>query len=119
MLYLLPLDATQLGMLSEAELARYRGLQALPPNPAMADPDPARSQNIPRNEEEFLAAYENRLKDIRRASTITTAAVSTSFPPTRQTARTSPFAQPSRSRAQFSAMKEFRGISSRFPSRIT
>lgn len=62
--YLLPLDASQLGMLSEAELARYRGLEALLPNPAMADPDPARSQNIPRNEEEFLGAYENRLNDI-------------------------------------------------------
>jgi len=62
--YLLPLDAAQLAMLSEAELARYRGLEALLPNPAMADPDPARSPNIPRNEEEFLAAYESRLKDI-------------------------------------------------------
>jgi uncharacterized protein (DUF885 family) len=62
--YLLPLDATQLAMLSEAELARYRGLEALLPNPAMADPDPARSPNIPRNEQEFLAAYESRLKDI-------------------------------------------------------
>jgi len=62
--YLLPLDATQLAMLSEAELARYSGLEALLPNPAMANPDPSRSKHIPRNEEEFLAAYENRLKDI-------------------------------------------------------
>jgi uncharacterized protein (DUF885 family) len=62
--YLLPLDAAQLAMLSDAELARYRGLEALLPNPAMADPDPARSKNIPRNEEEFLAAYETRLEDI-------------------------------------------------------
>jgi uncharacterized protein (DUF885 family) len=62
--YLLPLDAAQLDMLGQAELARYRGLEALLPNPAMADPDPARSQNIPRTEEQFLAAYENRLQDI-------------------------------------------------------
>ncbi len=62
--YLLPIDATQLAMLGEAELARYSGLEALLPNPAMANPDPARSKNIPRNQEEFLAAYESRLKDI-------------------------------------------------------
>ena len=62
--YLLPIDATQLAMLGEAELARYSGLEALLPNPAMADPDPARSKSIPRNQQEFLAAYESRLKDI-------------------------------------------------------
>jgi uncharacterized protein (DUF885 family) len=62
--YLLPIDATQLAMLGEAELARYSGLEALLPNPAMANPDPSRSKNIPRDEKEFLAAYESRLKDI-------------------------------------------------------
>jgi uncharacterized protein (DUF885 family) len=73
--YLLPIDATQLAMLGEAELARYSGLEALLPNPAMADPDPSRSRSIPRNQEEFLAAYESRLKDIlaflRRENLIT------------------------------------------------
>lgn len=62
--YLLPMDATQLAMLGEAELARYSGLEALLPNPAMANPDPARSKKIPRDEKEFLAAYESRLNDI-------------------------------------------------------
>jgi uncharacterized protein (DUF885 family) len=62
--YLLPLDATQLAMLGEAELARYSGLEALLSNPVMANPDPSRSKRIPRNQAEFLAAYENRLKDI-------------------------------------------------------
>lgn len=62
--YLLPFDAKQLAMLSEAELARYRGLEALLPNPQMANPDPARSKKIPRNQEEFLSAYESRLNDI-------------------------------------------------------
>jgi uncharacterized protein (DUF885 family) len=62
--YLLPINATQLAMLGEAELARYSGLEALLPNPAMANPDPSRSKRIPRDQEEFLAAYESRLKDI-------------------------------------------------------
>ena len=62
--YLLPIDGTQLAMLGEAELARYSGLEALLGNPAMANPDPARSKSIPRNQEEFLAAYESRLQDI-------------------------------------------------------
>ena len=62
--YLLPIDATQLAMLGEAELARYSGLEALLPNPGMANPDPSRSKIIPRNQAEFLAAYESRLKDI-------------------------------------------------------
>jgi hypothetical protein len=62
--YLLPLDAAQLAMLSEVELARYSGQEALLPNPAMANPDPSRSQHIPHNQEEFLTAYESRLKDI-------------------------------------------------------
>jgi uncharacterized protein (DUF885 family) len=62
--YLLPIDSTQLDMLGQAELARYRGLEALLPNPDMANPNPARSASIPRNQEEFLRAYESRLHDI-------------------------------------------------------
>ena len=58
--YLLPLDATQVAMLGEAELARYRGLESLLPNPAMADPDPARSASVPKDQQAFLAAYESR-----------------------------------------------------------
>ncbi|MGA8028816.1 MAG: DUF885 domain-containing protein [Bryobacteraceae bacterium] len=62
--YLLPITATQLDMLGQAELARYRGLEALLPNPEMANPNPARSRSIPRNQQEFLSAYESRLRDI-------------------------------------------------------
>ncbi|HTU48344.1 MAG TPA: DUF885 domain-containing protein [Bryobacteraceae bacterium] len=62
--YLLPITATQLDMLGQAELARYRGLEALLPNPDMANPNPARSASIPRNQQEFLNAYESRLRDI-------------------------------------------------------
>jgi uncharacterized protein (DUF885 family) len=64
--YLLPITATQLDMLGQAELARYRGLEALLPNPEMANPNPARSSAVPRNQQEFLDAYEKRLQDILR-----------------------------------------------------
>lgn len=62
--YLLPVDAAQLDMLGQAELARYRGLEALLPNPDMANPNPARAKSIPRNQQEFLAAYESHLRNI-------------------------------------------------------
>src|SRR6185295_6332377 len=64
--YLLPLDARQVEMLGQAELARYRALEALLPNPAMADPDPARSKAIPKDQEEFLKAYESRQEEMIR-----------------------------------------------------
>ena len=64
--YLLPLDATQLAMLAEVELARYRGLEALLPDPALANPDPSRSKNVPKNQEAFLKAYESREQEILR-----------------------------------------------------
>jgi uncharacterized protein (DUF885 family) len=63
-IYLLPVDSAQLAMLGEAELARYRGLEALLPDPAMANPDPSRNKNIPRNQQAFLDAYQSRLKSI-------------------------------------------------------
>ena len=58
--YLLPLDATQVAMLGEAELARYRGLESLLPDPGMANPDPSRVANIPADQQAFLKAYESR-----------------------------------------------------------
>ena len=61
---LLPLDAVQVEMLGRAELARYRALEALLPDPAMADPDPARSKNIPPDQESFLKAYESREQEM-------------------------------------------------------
>ncbi|MEO5722128.1 MAG: DUF885 domain-containing protein [Chthoniobacterales bacterium] len=57
---LLPLDATQVEMLGRAELARYRGLESMLADPSMADPNPARSKNIPPDQESFLKAYESR-----------------------------------------------------------
>lgn len=58
--YLLPIDAKQLEMLGQAELARYRALESLLPDPTLADPNPARSANIPKDQEAFLKAYESR-----------------------------------------------------------
>jgi uncharacterized protein (DUF885 family) len=58
--YLLPIDAKQLEMLGQAELARYRALESLLPDPALADPNPTRSKNIPKDQQAFLKAYESR-----------------------------------------------------------
>jgi uncharacterized protein (DUF885 family) len=59
-IYLLPLDAQQVEMLGQSELARYRALESLLPDPNLANPDPSRSQNIPQDQESFLKAYERR-----------------------------------------------------------
>ncbi|HVN10216.1 MAG TPA: DUF885 domain-containing protein [Patescibacteria group bacterium] len=58
--YLLPLDAEQVEMLGRAELARYRGLESLLPDPSLADPNPARAKSIPADQQAFLAAYQSR-----------------------------------------------------------
>ncbi|MFZ0881163.1 MAG: DUF885 domain-containing protein, partial [Candidatus Acidiferrales bacterium] len=58
--YLLPLDAEQVAMLGKVELARARALEALLPDPSLADPNPARSKHIPKDQQAFLAAYESR-----------------------------------------------------------
>src|SRR5438874_12466397 len=57
---LLPLVGAQVEMLGRAELARYRALEALLPDPSMADPNPARSKNVPPDQDSFLKAYESR-----------------------------------------------------------
>jgi len=59
-IYLLPLDAKQVEMLGQAELGRYRALESWLPDPSLADPNPARSANVPKNQEAFLKAYESR-----------------------------------------------------------
>jgi uncharacterized protein (DUF885 family) len=59
-IYLLPLDAKQVAMLGEVELARYRALESLLPDPALADPEPSRSKFVPQDQQAFLAAYESR-----------------------------------------------------------
>jgi uncharacterized protein (DUF885 family) len=58
--YLLPLDAKQVEMLGQAELGRYRALESWLPDPSLADPNPARSANVPKDQEAFLKAYESR-----------------------------------------------------------
>ena len=57
---LLPLAAAQVETIGRVELARYRALEALLPDPKLADPDPARSANIPPDQASFLKAYESR-----------------------------------------------------------
>jgi len=57
---LLPLDASEVETIGRAELARYRALEALLPDPKLADPDPKRASNIPPDQESFLKAYESR-----------------------------------------------------------
>ncbi len=62
--YLLPLDAAQVAMLGEAELARYRGLEAMLKDPSLASPDPARAAHVPKDQEEFLSAYQSREQEM-------------------------------------------------------
>lgn len=62
--YLLPVDAEQVAMLGQVELARYRALEALLADPSMADPNPARSKSVPADEQEFLQTYERREAEI-------------------------------------------------------
>lgn len=64
--YLLPIDAKELAMLGEAELARFRALEALLADPSMADPDPARAANVPKDQEAFLKVYESRQAEMIR-----------------------------------------------------
>lgn len=63
-IYLLPLDAKQVEMLGQSELGRYRALESWLPDPSLADPNPARSKNIPKDQEAFLKAYESRLAEM-------------------------------------------------------
>ena len=59
-IYLLPMDAKQVEMLGQAELARYRALESMLPDPSLADPNPARAKVIPKDQDDFLKAYEGR-----------------------------------------------------------
>ena len=61
---LLPLNATQVEMLGQVELGRYRGLEAMLKDPSFASPDPARSRSVPRDQAAFLAAYEGREREM-------------------------------------------------------
>jgi uncharacterized protein (DUF885 family) len=57
---LLPLDAREVETIGRIENARYRALEALLPDPKLADPDPKRAANIPADQAAFLKAYEGR-----------------------------------------------------------
>ena len=61
---LLPLDAAQVEMIGRVELARYGALEALLPDPKLADPDPKRSASIPPDQASFLKAYESREQEM-------------------------------------------------------
>ncbi len=61
---LLPFDARDVAELGEVELARYRALEAMLKDPRLASPDPARAKQIPKDQAEFLAAYEARQQEI-------------------------------------------------------
>jgi uncharacterized protein (DUF885 family) len=61
---LLPLNGTEVEMIGRVELARYRALEAQLADPKLADPDPARSTNIPQDQQSFLRAYESREQEI-------------------------------------------------------
>ncbi|HJZ79264.1 MAG TPA: DUF885 family protein, partial [Pyrinomonadaceae bacterium] len=58
--YLLPLDAGQVEMLGQTELARARAAESMLPDPSLADPDPHRARVVPRDQDDFLKAYESR-----------------------------------------------------------
>jgi uncharacterized protein (DUF885 family) len=62
--YLLPLDAKQVEMLGQTELARARASESMLPDPSLADPDPQRAQVVPKNQDDFLKAYESRQAEI-------------------------------------------------------
>jgi uncharacterized protein (DUF885 family) len=59
-IYLLPLDAKQVEMLGQTELARYRAMESMLPDPSLADPNPQRAKLIPKDQDDFLKAYESR-----------------------------------------------------------
>ncbi len=61
---LLPMDSRDVAHLGEVELGRYRALEAMLPDPSMADPNPARVKNIPPDQQAFLTAYESREKEM-------------------------------------------------------
>ena len=62
--YLLPLDGKQVEMLGQTELARARAMESMLLDPSLADPDPNRAAVIPRDQDDFLKAYERRETEI-------------------------------------------------------
>ena len=61
---LLPFSAHDIAHLGEVELARYRALEAMLPDPSLADPNPQRAKTIPANQQDFLKAYQSREEEM-------------------------------------------------------
>ena len=59
-IHLLPMRWREVDELGRIELGRYRALEAMLPDPSMADPNPKRAKNIPPDQQAFLAAYQSR-----------------------------------------------------------
>jgi uncharacterized protein (DUF885 family) len=63
---LLPFSAHDVAHLGEVELARYRALEAMLPDPSFADPNPQRAKSIPADQQAFLQAYQSREEEMIR-----------------------------------------------------
>ena len=63
---LLPMSAHDVAHLGDVELARYRGLEAMLPDPSMADPNPQRAKSIPADQQAFLQAYQSHEEEMLR-----------------------------------------------------
>jgi len=63
---LLPFSAHDVAHLGEVELARYRALEAMLPDPSLADPNPLRAKSIPADQQAFLQAYQSREEEMIR-----------------------------------------------------
>src|SRR5579872_6063605 len=63
---LLPFSAHDVAHLGAVELARYRELEAMLPDPSLADPNPQRAASIPKDQQAFLQAYQSREEEMIR-----------------------------------------------------
>src|SRR5262249_27655126 len=63
---LLPLSAHDVNHLGEVELARYRALEAMLPDPSLANPNPQRAKSIPADQSAFLQAYQSHEEEMIR-----------------------------------------------------
>jgi uncharacterized protein (DUF885 family) len=61
---LLPLSSAEIETIGRVEVARYRALEAMLPDPKLADPDPSRAANVPADQKAFLKAYESREQEM-------------------------------------------------------
>jgi uncharacterized protein (DUF885 family) len=59
-IHLLPMNAHDVAHLGEVELGRYRALEAMLPDPSLADPNPQRAAHVPPDQQSFLQQYESR-----------------------------------------------------------